>query len=98
MDIYEYEMDFCKAADICRIITRITGRELYHGDTQYNYDEVFVQMERDVALIEEIINVGSFPGDYEACAAGSGMNAATAETRWDFAVSIIENTFFLMTE
>ncbi len=39
MDIYEYEMDFCKAADICRIITRITGRELYHGDTQYNYDQ-----------------------------------------------------------
>ncbi len=98
MDIYEYEMDFNKAADICNIIVRITGRPLYHGDTHYSYDEVFVQMEHNSALIEEIISVGSFPGNYEACAAVSNMDANSAGTRWDFAVSIIENSFFLLTE
>ena len=77
---------------------RITGRPLYHGDTDYDYDEVFVQMQQNAALIDEIITAGSFEGDYEACAAGSGMDAADDETRWDFAVTIIEDAFILMTE
>ena len=98
MDIYEYEVDFEKAADICNIIMRITGKPLYHGDTHYNYDAVFEQMEQDAALIEEIVSIGSFPGDYEECAEASGMDAGAADTLWDFAVTIIENSFLMMTE
>ncbi len=98
MDIYEYEVDFDKAMDVCGIIQRITGREIRHGDTHYDYDEVFTQMEQDSALMNEIIAAGSEKGDYEACAEGSGMDPDASDTRWDFAVTIIEYSFILATE
>ncbi len=98
MDIYEYEVDFEKAFDICNIIERITGREIHHGETHYNYDEVFEQMKVNAELVDEIIATGSEDGEYEACAAGSNMDPDDPNTRWDFAVTIVECSFLFATE
>lgn len=94
--MYTFDSTYTKALNVCGIIERITGRTLHHGETHYDYSEVFVCM--DERLVEEIISVGSSEGEYEDFAAENGLSVTDDQTRWDFAAWILEGSFFIMTE
>lgn len=89
------ESRYNKALGVCRIVMRITGREMYHGETDYEFSEVLECMNEK--LVEEIISTGSSEDEYASFVAENGMLVDDYETRWEFALEILETSFLTMT-